>query len=276
MSRLTCAHCQATTEGVVLCKRCRTTAAVSLEAIAANHADLFTFGSTPAPVRRRSGRSDPTGSAASRGDDRGSRIEDAAAETRAMLNGWVQRLIQTKPDLHAPRDVSAMTALLTQHLRTIATAAWAGEFLAELLTYERRLKRLLSGNRGHWYAGICAARTGPEPDDWCPADLFVTPGEDVVRCRGCGTRWSVDQRRAEVIAQARDTLLPVALIARAAVSLLEGEPSQQRLEARLRKWVERGDLDDYGVRVLEGRPRRVYRLGDVIDRLTREVSGIHA
>jgi hypothetical protein len=124
--------------------------------------------------------------------------------------------------------------------------------------------------------GSAAGSPDPQVDDWCPADLFVTPGDTFLRCRTCGTFWSVAQRRDQVIAQARDALLPVAVIARAVVQLLEGEPSQQRLEARLRKWVERGLLDDYGVRVLEGRPRRVYRLGDVIDRLTREASGVSA
>jgi hypothetical protein len=277
VSRLTCRHCQAKTEGVVLCKRCQTTAAVSLEAIPASHVALFSIGDIERPrTRQRSGPSDPTGSAVTR-DRSVSKTETAAAETTAMLDTWVRRLLGDRPELVRPRDsVTGHAEFLKRNLRVIATLDWAGEFLGDLLGFERRLNRIVSRSQGYWYAGICGGITGEGPDDWCPQDLFVTPGDRFIRCRACRTFWSVDQRRDQVIAQARDALLPVAVIARAAVSLLEGEPSQQRLEARLRKWVERGDLDDYGVRVLEGRPRRVYRLGDVIDRLTREVSGIHA
>lgn len=275
---LVCQHCKAKTNGVVLCRRCRTTAEISLSTIAASHAALFSLGTTVPRVRRRSGPADPTGNAVSIVQVEADVVlEDAAAETTTMLVGWVRVLVDDRPQLAWPGDsVTTMVAFVARNLRTIVTLEWAGAMLKDLLTTERRLHRIVSRSQGYWYAGVCAGRTGDGPEDWCPQDLFVSPGDTYVRCKTCGTWWSVAQRRAQVIEQARDALLPVAVIARAAVSLLAGEPSQQRLEARLRKWVERGQLEDYGVRVLEGRPRRVYRLGEVLDRLADEVSGVHA
>jgi hypothetical protein len=265
-----CQHCSADTNGVVLCTRCRTTAEVSLGNLAAYHGDLFSLGGEVPRVRRRSGPSDPTGSAASE-DRKDTPVEAAAVETTAMLSGWVRILLDDRPQLSCPADsVASMAAFLRQHMRTVVVLEWAGELMREVLRFEHRLHRLVSAKQGSWYAGICGATTGDGPDDWCPQDLFVHPGDRFVRCYGCGAHWSVSERRRQVIEQAREALLPVAVIARAAVTLLDGEPSQQRLEARLRKWVERQELDDYGVRVLDGKPRRVYRLGDVIDRLTRE------
>lgn len=274
---LSCQHCGAKTNGVVLCRRCQTTADVSLSSIAAGHAALFSLGGGAPRVRRRSGPADPTGNTAGAEDEQTTDIETAAAETTIMLVGWCRVLVDDRPQLTLPGDsVVAMVEFLRHSLRTIVVLEWAGAFLSDLLKTERQLQRIISRNQGYWYAGICGARTGEGADDWCPADLFVSPGVTYVRCRACGSWWSVTQRRARVIEEARDALLPVAVIARAAVSLLAGEPSQQRLEARLRKWVERGQLEDYGVRVLEGRPRRVYRLGEVLDRLADEVSGVSA
>lgn len=194
-----------------------------------------------------------------------------------MLSTWVRVLLDDRRELRPPGDTVVETSAFLRHnLRSIATLEWAGELVRETLSLERKLHRLVSQSQGHWYAGICASRTGTEIDDWCPQDLFVHPGQKYIRCRGCGTSWSVEQRRVLIIEQARETLLPVSVIARAAVSLLDGEPSVQKLEARLHKWVQRKQLEDYGVRVLiQGQqPRRVYRLGDVMDRLTRETGAV--
>lgn len=271
---MNCLSCTATTTGVTLCARCRTTAEVALQIIARSHRELFSLG-TPTQVRRRSGPADPTASAVTvRVQDT---VEAAAAGTMSMLAAWVDRLLAAKPSLRRPAaTVTASTAFLHRHLRTIAVHEWAGDFLRELLATEKRLNHLVSRHQGHWYAGICGARTGTQVDDWCPRDLFVHPGNSFIRCPGCGTYWSVEQRRTQVIEQARETLLPVSVIALAAVTLLDGEPSVQKLENRLRQWVARGQLEDYGVRVLGAgqQPRRVYRLGDVIDRLIGEASGV--
>jgi hypothetical protein len=99
MTRLTCLHCTAATQGVVLCRRCQATASVALQAITASHAALFSLGTTPPRVRRRSGPADPTGNAAAGPGDthRRSEIETAAADTTSMLSTWVRAGSTTGP-----------------------------------------------------------------------------------------------------------------------------------------------------------------------------------
>lgn len=273
MTGLTCLHCSADTDGVVLCKRCRNTLGVSLQHVASYHGDLFGLGSAArVRGRRRGEHNDPTGAAAGNVQTEPV-VERLAAETTSTLVTWTRVLLDDRPGMRTPGDtVAATSEFLRTNIGSIATLEWAGEITREILQLEQRLHRTVSQNQGHWYAGICAARTGTEVDDWCPQDLFVHPGQNYIRCTACGHNWSVAERRRQIIEQAREALLPVSVIARAAVSLLPGEPSVQRLEARLRQWVQRNQLEDYGVRVLvEGQqPRRVYRLGDVIDRLTRD------
>ncbi len=67
--------------------------------------------------------------------------------------------------------------------------------------------------------------------------------------------------------EARDQVAPVSVIARVVVGLMDNETSVERLTNRIDKWVSRGQLHDLGVRVLDGRPRRAYRVGDVFDLL---------
>lgn len=272
---MTCLRCGAQTNGVTLCTRCTTTLDVALEALPDYHAGLFSIGNTPPPIRgrRRGEPVDPTGNAINRRDT-DTAVETAAAETTTMLNAWARTLIADRPKLKPPtHNVKAMAGFLRTNLPTIATLPWADDLTRQVLTFERRLKGLATRGQGSWYAGVCYAPLGEAIDDFCPRDLYAHPGETYIRCTGCGAHWSVDDRRNLLIQAGRDRLLPVAVIARVAVALIEGEPSQERLESRLRTWVQRGQLDDYGVRVLivGQQPRRVYRLGDVLDRLTAEL-----
>jgi hypothetical protein len=227
-----------------------------------------------------------------------------------MLVGWVRVLVDERPQLGYPSDtVKSLAGFLTANLRTIATLEWAGEMVRESLIFEHRLRRIIERSKGQWYAGICSNELEPErPHDahsclctchlgldigcdieggcgrelstieavYCSRDLYAQPGATYVKCPSCRAQWRVAERRHILLEEARDTLLPVTVIARAALTLLDGEPSLARLDARLRKWIERGKLDDYGVRVIAGQPRRVYRMGDVIDTLTREASRTRA
>ena len=71
-----------------------------------------------------------------------------------------------------------------------------------------------------------------------------------------------------MIAEAKDEHAPVTVIARAVVGLLDTETSVQRLTSRIDQWVTRNRLHTMGVRVLaDGKPHRVYRIGDVFDLL---------
>lgn len=308
----TCQHCAATTSnGLVLCKTCQTTAKVGAENVAAYHRDLLGIGGQVSLVRRATGVSDPTGSAVSATERDDSNAPDvAASETRTALVGWVRALVDDRPQVAMPRDtVDAMTAVLVKRTTTIATLAWAGDYVKDILGLEKRLRLIVQRSKGHWYAGVCLAQLVPErphdrtscacschlvadsgpavcdvpggcgpefatiPGEYCDRDLYAIPGAADVWCLACRTKHSVQSRRAALLEEARESLLPLGVIAQVCVTLLDGEPSVARLHKRIQKWTERGDLEDLGVRVLEDRrPHRVYRLGDVLDTLIGEVS----
>lgn len=279
MSGLSCLHCGAEiTNGTALCKRCQTTTRISLENIASYHADLFSLGGRVTRLRTsRGGVSDPTGNAVARSEPEKDAPDVLAAEARTTLHGWVRSLVCDRPGVSWPKDtVSAMTACLARHLGSVATTEWAGEMVRELLDLELRLRKTVERGKGRWYAGICSALIEVDADGealFCDRDLYAIPGTSYVRCPVCRTDHSVTDRRATLLAEARETLLPLSTIAQVCVTLLEGEPSVERLYQRIHKWTQRGDLEDYGVRVLDDRrAHRVYRLGDVLDTLIRDAA----
>lgn len=304
-----CDHCGATTSnGLVLCKRCRGTLTVALENIGTYHGDLLSLGGEVTRIRvRRAEVNDPTGRAVALQSAPKDPADEAAADTKAMLVGWARVLVSDRPQLAYPRDtVAGLVAFLAKHVSTVATLEWADAFLREALGLERRLRAIVERGRGRWYAGICSGVVreelphdegscacachrgaeacdvpdgcGPESDtipaEFCDRDLYAVPGTSYVRCPACGQHWPVAERRAVLLAEARDTLLPISVIASAAVTLLGKEPSVSRLENRLRKWAERGQIRSYGVKVIAGQERRVYALGEVLDMLTAEASGL--
>lgn len=273
MSTLTCQHCTAPTEGVVLCARCLRTACTALDKLASYHADLFSLPARPAGVRRSHRVADPTGSAVSLASV-SDPIEDAAAATKAMLVGWVRVLLDDRPQLHAPADnVQAMARLLAQQLRSIATLGWAGEFLREVLSLELRLRRIVETNKGRWYAGVCGTVTDSESEAFCTRVLYADPEQSQVRCPVCRTSWPVAERRRILLDLARDEVTNVASIARACAVLLGEEASQAKLERRIQNWIDRGDIERRGHLDIDGRVRKVYRVGDVLDMLIPPSSG---
>jgi len=310
MTGLKCMYCNAdSTNGTVLCKRCRTTVRMALGNVASYHADLLSLGGETLRLSRSAGSiSDPTGTAVAR-EDSLTRERDApdqaAAATKTMLVGWARVLVDDRPQLELPDDtVKSLAAFVAHHLPTIATLEWAGEVARESVRFEKRLRRIIERSRGLWYAGVCSAELQPErPHDerscvcechgsdlpcsieagcgreydtieavYCDRDLYAQPGSTYVKCPACSSQWRVSERRHILIEAARDSLLPVPVIASAVVTLLDGEPSVRRLTERLNKWVQRGVIDDYGVRYVMGRPMRVYRLGDVLDTLAQAKS----
>lgn len=272
MSTLTCLHCGAGTNGVVLCTPCQHTARKALANLANYHADLFnlpaqSFGST-----RSNKVSDPTGNSVAV-MSAASPIEDAAAEAKTMLVTWVRALIDDRPQVYAPIDtVAALTHLLGQQMRTIATLGWAGDLLRDLLTHERKLRRVIEANKGKWYAGPCGKVLDEETGAYCTRVLYADPADSQVRCPVCRTTWPVTERRHILLNQARDKVTNVASIARACAVLLGDGTSQAKLERRIQNWVDRGKLERQDSLDLDGRVRKVYRVGDVLDLLNGDAT----
>lgn len=303
MTSETCVHCTApVSNGVVLCSTCRTTTTTALANIATYHGDLLSIGGPTTRGRRRPGAvSDPTGGAVVREDTERDPADYAAAETRNLLATWTRALMDEHPgDFRYPADtVADMAAFLGRHVPSIATLGWVEEFVRQVLDLERRLRRIVERGKGRWYAGICSAQVEPErPHDGdscgcachqgeacdvpggcgpevetieavhCDRDLYAVPGSSYVRCPRCGAQHPVAERRNVLLTEAHETKLPLSVIANVCVTLLDEEPSVGRLFARLRKWASNGSLvwaDNDG-------PTRLYRVGDVLELLTRHAA----
>ncbi len=263
-----CQHCTADTAGQQLCTRCQTTTRRALFNIAAYHADLFNLPARAAGLRRSSQISDPTGSAISRAAS-SDPIEDAAAEAKTTLTRWMRRLVHARPQAFMPRDesVDALARVLTQQLTAIASQPWAGDCVRDLLAIELRLRRIVEANKGRWYAGVCGTITDDTTGAFCPRVLYADPDKATVRCPACHTTWPVRERRLILLEQARDVETNIAVIARAALTLIDGEPSAAKLERRIQNWADRGKLTRRGHVDLDGHVRKVYRVGDVLDLL---------
>lgn len=273
---MTCRFCDATTtNGLALCERCQRTLSVALVNTAAYYADALRIQPGQRVKVRGAYQSTPPPGFIPQRDP----IADTTDYVDTIVVGWVRNLEDDRPELtKVSGDTVRACGWLEAHIKTIATLEWAGEVVRELMDCERRLQRLIDRSDTGWYAGMCGNEIGREwvgeGDEaevlpvYCPRNLYGTAGTSWVRCPECGRTWDAGQRREAMIRDARDQNAPVSVIARAVVGLLDNEVSVQRLANRIDQWVSRGQLHSLGVRVLEdGKPHRVYRIGDVFDLL---------
>jgi hypothetical protein len=270
MTSTTCQGCTAATEGTTLCARCTHTAERALANLAGYYLDLIALPATTPGVRRAHQVSDPTGNgAAGRPADP---IEEAADRAKDTLDRWVRRLLLARPYLHYPsdEDVEPLARLLAQQVRAISTTRWAGEFFREVTQLEVQLRRLLATRRGRRYAGVCGNVLDEGTGDFCTQVLYADPDSDQVRCSACRMTWPLAERREILLALARDQETNVATIARALVALLDDQPSQSKLERRIQNWIDRDKLERRGHVDIDGKVRKTYRLGDVLDLLLED------
>lgn len=271
-----CLHCTAElTNGLALCETCQQTFRVALTNVAAFYADVLRIQPGQRVKVRSAYRSTPPPAVAVTFDP----VTVATGYVDAIVIGWVRNLLDDRPGIgEPPSDVARACGWLEHHVPSIATLEWGAEALREMLECERRLQRLVDRSDTGWYAGICGNEIGraviSEAEGaevvtlTCPRNLYGTMGTSWVRCAECGRMWDAGQRREVMLREARDESAPVSVIARAVVGLLDTEPSVQRLTNRIDQWVSRKKLVSMGVRVLaDGKPHRVYRLGDVFDLL---------
>lgn len=108
-----------------------------------------------------------------------------------------------------------------------------------------------------WSPGPCDALRAP-----CSAEVWVRAGSaaGTVVCSGCGARHDIRQRRAWLLEQANEHLLPATELARAVDGLgVAVTPST------VRKWAERQRIVPRGHAMIRGRLLPLYRVGDVLD-----------
>jgi hypothetical protein len=293
---VTCTHCSATvTNGMALCERCQQTLRVAIVNAAAYYADLDRIRpGSRVKVRGSYVSTPPPGTNAA--PDQIAAILEAVDNT---VSTWTRALIDDRPQA-GPPPASTGSALgwLESHVPSIANLEWADEFMRDITTAEKTMRRLLDKSDTGWYAGKCGATLAPErPHDGftcecschlgvecdlpdcaptvtfdavtCGRGLYGTQGVSWIRCPECGATRDAATLRDNLMREARAELAPVSVVARAVVGLLDSETSVQKLANRIDQWIHRGRLRDLGVRVLTpgGKPQRVYRIGDVFDLL---------
>lgn len=273
---MSCTHCMAeVTNGLALCQTDQQTLRVALVNVAAFHTDVLRIKPGERVKVRGAYQSTPPPMVGPAFDP----ISEAADYVATIVFGWVRNLEDDRPQAGtAPRETSDRCGWLEHHVATIATLDWAGEILREMLECEQKLQQILDKSDTGWYAGVCGNEVGRQSVEdgevvevVCTHQLYGTQGSSWVRCPTCGRTWDAEARREVMLREAREQVAPLTVIARAVVGLMDGEASEQRLTRRIEKWIERGQLRDLGTRVLDGRPRKVYNLGEVFDLVNGEV-----
>lgn len=263
MNGMTCDHCGAeTSNGLALCERDRAGTLVLLEFIPIYYRNLARWkpgraGSRPVPGSRI-----PAGVLPSKSGDR---VGDALDLAGSELATWAACLEDDRgvpiPDASSMTDAeqaSAICALLTEHLGSISTIGWVGDFVASLLRIEVTLRRLTEDVVPGWYAGSCRQ---------CETSTYVVPGLTWVTCGRCGATTYARDHLEIILSEARGWIARPKRIAEAIVALVDTEASVPRLHDRIRQWEQRSRLT--AVRRLDADgdevgPKR-YRLGDVLD-----------
>lgn len=269
---MNCYHCGAeTSNGLALCSLCRGKAEADLHYLPIYFNNLARWrpgraGSRPVPGSRA--LFDGTVR-----DGAGDRIWRALDEAGNDLTTWARTLADDR-GLEMPtvgdneaEQASALCDWLREHLTSIATLEWCGEFMRVIGHHEKRLRELTEAVMPGWYAGACRV---------CEMPTHVVPGFTWVTCTGCGTTTYARDHLDAVLTEARDWVARPMRLAEAIVALVDTEQSVRRLHDRIRQWQARGRIpairdtrvNDFGEEIEAG-PRR-YRLGDVLDLLSTE------
>lgn len=247
-----------------------------------------------------------------RGDGTGDRISDRLDEALMMATTRARELTKDRP--HFPRPLTftdavlcdevsqsvaddlnddparAMSALcqgFEEHLTSIATLDWCGDFVRDLGHHEVVLRNLTEELIPGWYAGACKR---------CEAATYVIPGLTWVTCPGCGVTTYAKDHLEVVLDEARGWVSTPRRIAGALVAMLDKETDVERLWERIRRWgrpeyvikdkrtgevkrvIPAGPLHEVCVRRLDQDGDevgvRMFRLGDVLDQLQRETRAL--
>lgn len=272
---MNCLHCGATvTNGLAWCELCQRKAADCLESLPVYFRNLARWQPGRAGTRDVPGSQEPRlpGKAA---DDRVSRALDEAGN--AVMT-WARQLEDDRGIVAPSADgeveqVEALCRWLAEHLTSIATLDWCGDFIrrkryeedtcTSIGYHDYRLRLLTAEAIPGWYAGECRH---------CGTSTYVVPGLIWSTCPGCGTTTFARDHLDVILDEARDWIARPMRMAEAIVALVDTELSVPRLHKRISKWGERGnipalrDLDADGDEV---GPKK-FRLGDVLNMLVTE------
>ena len=268
-----CLHCTAeVTNGLALCDRCQTTLREALVNVSAYYGDVDNIQ----PGQRVRVRSAYQSTPPPLSTDAVDLISNALDEAATVIVGWARNLADDRPQVgQLPSSIQSACGWLESYVGSIATLEWAGECLREMQQVERSLRRILDKADTGQFAGPCGNEIGRENVDGesvpltCQRGLYSVASSNWVRCPECGRNWDAKERREVMRRESEDRVVPVRVLARIVVGLTD-EVSEERLIRRIEKWVDREQLHHAGSRYLDGRLRKVYRIGDVIRLVSRE------
>lgn len=258
---MNCRNCQAeTSNGLALCDLCQRWARSALEYLPVYFRNLARWkpgraGARPVPGSRVLYEGPVTTG--------GDRVGHALDEASNALTTWA-RSIEDDRGIVAPSaddeasQAVALSEWLREHLTTIATLEWCGEFIRELDHHERKLRALTEQIAPGWYAGECRG---------CSTPTHVVPGLTWVTCDGCGRTTYARDHLPTILAEMSDWVASPKRIAEAVVAMKDGYDSVDDLRKRIAIWGARGHLTVF--RAHDHLPKH-YRFGDVIDLLTRK------
>lgn len=296
MTDTKCPRCARTMDATgSICRRCQHTLEVSLANVAAYWADLDTLRTGQVRYGSGAGAERGRGEAPLAMDARfakgatGATVEVAVRNTVTTWTRYVLEHTQrpaagpacvdcrhgTCRDIRRarpPRDtIASCCAFLARYSDWIRVCPVGDQVLRDLLDIERALARLIDRPADRWFAGTCGGLT--ISDDRivrCERQLYVEPGEQLVRCGDCGSTYDVAERREALLAEAEDREATVETIARIVTTLGDAEVSRERIAGRIRLWAHRGRIQSHGARVVDGKARPLYRVGDVLDKLAED------
>lgn len=304
MTTIICS-CGKPTNGVTLCAGCTKTARIAVANIAAYYDDLETVRTRQTRYGVASkgsiGKTMPLGmDGRFTSEGRGTKAQDM---TRNAVTTWARCLLDDRPGMPGPThdSVRSVCAFFVRNMGSIITLPWAPEFLRDMLAAEKALRGVVDRPAEGWYAGECGSVVaehngqtcacachhdgsgGAECDlpGGCGAEfgdvvctrvLYAEPGNPYVRCRDCGTSYDVAERREWLVHEAEDREATVEVITRIITTLGDRDVRASKINARIRQWAVRGKITSHGTRVVDGRPRPLYRVGDVLELLSEEAS----
>lgn len=269
MSETTCAHCGATSHnGLVLCELCRYKANDILVSLPVHFRNLARWkpgraGSRPVPGSRVLFDGDVR-------PESPDRISRAVDEVGNEITTWARALADDRgievPDGETEVDaIVAACVWLAQHLTSIGTLEWAGEFVSGITRSERRLSVLTMTVVPGWYAGTCrrkVAMATEDHDGLCGAELFVVPGLSVVTCGFCSTSTFARDHVDDILNEARGWISTPKRVAEAIVALVDTEASIEDLRKRIAIW---GDRNHIATHRPNNYAAKRYQLGEVLE-----------
>lgn len=272
---MTCLHCSAeTTNGLALCETCRAAASVYLEFFPVYFRNLARWRPGRAGARPVPGSREPSRLGAAPDD----RVSNALDEAGNALTTWTRRLEEDR-GITAPvadgeaEQVAVLCRWLNEHLTSIATLEWCGEFMrAEsdsddgcdgIGYHEAKLRRLTEVLIPGWYAGACHL---------CNVSTYVVPGLTWVTCGGCGATTYARDHLETILDEAQNWVARPMRLAEAIVALVDTELSVPRLHKRISKWGERDRVTPIRLKDADGDPigPKRFRFGDVLEALTAD------